>query len=70
MNAGPLQHFERWDIHNEGTQPAIRAVTDALDAERVALREALGMARRISRWPTTTPRKAMNGCTGAAPMAA
>jgi opine dehydrogenase len=42
MNAGPLQHFERWDIHNEGTQPAIRAVTDALDAERVALREALG----------------------------
>ena len=22
MNAAPLQHFERWDIHNEGTQPA------------------------------------------------
>ena len=48
MNAGPLQHFERWDIHNEGTQPAIRAVTDALDAERVALRERWAMARRIS----------------------
>ena len=42
MNAAPLQHFERWDIHNEGTQPAVRAVTDALDAERIALREALG----------------------------
>lgn len=42
MNAGPLEHFEKWDIHNEGTQPAIRRVTDALDAERIALREALG----------------------------
>jgi opine dehydrogenase len=42
MNAGPLAHFERWDIHKEGTQPAIRRVTDALDAERVAVREALG----------------------------
>lgn len=42
MNAGPLEHFERWDIHKEGTQPAIRRVTDALDAERVTLREALG----------------------------
>ncbi|MET1755718.1 NAD/NADP octopine/nopaline dehydrogenase family protein [Novosphingobium sp. RD2P27] len=42
MNAGPLEHFEAWDIHNEGTQPAIRAVTTALDAERMSLREALG----------------------------
>ena len=42
MNAGPLEHFERWDIHNEGTQPAIRRVTNALDAERIAIREALG----------------------------
>jgi opine dehydrogenase len=42
MNAGPLAHFERWDIHKEGTQPAIRRVTDALDGERIALREALG----------------------------
>src|SRR5262249_5659599 len=32
MNAGPIEHFERWDIHKEGTQPAIRRVTDALDA--------------------------------------
>jgi opine dehydrogenase len=42
MNAGALEHFERWDIHREGTQPAIRRVTDALDAERIAVREALG----------------------------
>lgn len=42
MNAGPLEHFERWDIHNEGTQPSIRRVTDALDAERIAARQALG----------------------------
>jgi opine dehydrogenase len=42
MNAGPIEHFERWDIHKEGTQTSIRRVTDALDAERVAIREALG----------------------------
>jgi opine dehydrogenase len=42
MNAGPIEHFERWDIHKEGTQGAIRRVTDALDAERIATREALG----------------------------
>ncbi len=42
MNAGPIEHFDHWDIHNEGTQPAIRRVTDALDAERIAVREALG----------------------------
>jgi opine dehydrogenase len=42
MNAGPIEHFERWDIHKEGTQAAIRAVTDALDAERVVVREGFG----------------------------
>ena len=42
MNAGPIEHFERWDIHKEGTQAAIRRVTDTLDAERIAVREALG----------------------------
>ena len=42
MNAAPLQHFERWDIHGEGTQPAVRAVTARLDGERIAVREALG----------------------------
>jgi opine dehydrogenase len=42
MNAGPIEHFERWDIHKEGTQPSIRRVHDALDAERIAIREVLG----------------------------
>jgi len=42
MNAAPLQHHERWDIHAEGTQPAVRAVTDRLDQERIAVREAFG----------------------------
>ena len=42
MNAAPLQHFERWDIHSEGTQRAVRDVTDRLDLERIAVREAFG----------------------------
>src|SRR6478672_5596603 len=42
MNAGPLEHFDRWDIHKEGTQASIRRVTDALDAERIAVREGFG----------------------------
>jgi opine dehydrogenase len=42
MNAAPLEHFPRWDIHKEGTQAAVRRVTDALDAERIAIRKALG----------------------------
>ena len=42
MNAGPLEHFDVWDIHNEGTQPSIRRVTNELDNERIRLREALG----------------------------
>lgn len=44
MNAGPLEHFDTWDIHNEGTQPSIRRVTDSLDQERIDLRENLGYA--------------------------
>jgi opine dehydrogenase len=42
MSAAPIEHFERWDIHKEGTQPSVRRVHDALDGERIALREALG----------------------------
>ena len=49
MNAGPIEHFEHWDIHNEGTQPAIRRVTTRLDNERIALREALGY--RVPHFP-------------------
>jgi opine dehydrogenase len=44
MNAGPIEHFDRWDIHKEGTQPSIRRVHDALDGERIGIREALGYA--------------------------
>src|SRR5437879_3811588 len=42
MNAGAIEHFGRWDIHKEGTQASIRRVTDALDAERIAVREGVG----------------------------
>jgi len=42
MNAGPIEHFDHWDIHNEGTQASVRRVTTRLDGERMALREALG----------------------------
>ena len=44
MNAGPIEHFDRWDIHKEGTQPSIRRVHEALDHERIAIRDALGYA--------------------------
>ncbi|HZB93976.1 MAG TPA: NAD/NADP octopine/nopaline dehydrogenase family protein [Stellaceae bacterium] len=42
MNAGAIEHFDHWDIHNEGTTPSIRRVTTALDGERMRLRETLG----------------------------
>ena len=42
MNAGAIEHFERWDIHKEGTQASIRRVMYALDAERIAVRKAFG----------------------------
>lgn len=42
MNAGPLNRSRDFDIHNEGTQPLVRQVTHRLDAERMAVREALG----------------------------
>ena len=41
MNAGPLCHFDTWDIHNEGTQEVIRNVQDALDTERICVRNML-----------------------------
>jgi opine dehydrogenase len=44
MNAGPLEASNNYDIHSEGTQPAVRAVTDRLDAERIAVRQALGFS--------------------------
>lgn len=42
MNAGPIEAVEGFDIHDEGTQPAVRRVHDALDAERIAVRTELG----------------------------
>jgi opine dehydrogenase len=42
LNAGPIEHFDSWDIHNEGTTPSIRKLIIACDQERIALREALG----------------------------
>jgi opine dehydrogenase len=42
MNARAIEHFESWDIHKEGTQASIRRVTDALDAERIAVRKGFG----------------------------
>ena len=44
MNAAPLERLPSWDLHQEGTQATVRRVTDALDAERIAIREALGYA--------------------------
>jgi opine dehydrogenase len=61
MNAAPLQHFERWDIHNEGTQPAVRAVTTRSMPSASPRARRWATARRISRWPTTTTTTA--GCT-------
>ena len=57
----------RWDIHKEGTQPAVRRVTDALDAERIAVREALGYG--APHFPLAEPlreARARSGCTAAA----
>lgn len=42
LNAGPIEHFSHWDIHNEGTQPSVRKVHTALDNERIAIRMELG----------------------------
>ena len=42
MNAAPIEHFEHWDIHAEGTQASVRRVTTKLDNERVAVRVELG----------------------------
>ncbi|MBT2206482.1 NAD/NADP octopine/nopaline dehydrogenase family protein [Actinomadura sp. NEAU-AAG7] len=43
-NLGAIQNLaDRFDIHADGTSPAVLATTRALDAERVALREALGL---------------------------
>ena len=42
MNAGPLEHSPRWNTHRPAPPPSRRGGADALDAERIAVREALG----------------------------
>jgi opine dehydrogenase len=48
LNAGPIDRGP-YDIHVEGTTPAVRRVIEATDAERVRLRQALGYA--APHWP-------------------
>ncbi len=42
LNTGAIEHFDSWDIHNEGTTPSVKKVILAHDDERIAVREALG----------------------------
>ena len=44
LNTGPIEHFESWDIHNEGTTKSVKKLILAHDLERIALREALGFS--------------------------
>jgi len=49
-NLGAIESLgDRFDIHDEGTSPTVRLVQSALDAERIALRRALGLPG--SDWP-------------------
>jgi opine dehydrogenase len=51
LNAGPIERLGAYDIHVEGTTPGVRRVIAALDAERIALRDALGYPP--PHWPLT-----------------
>lgn len=42
LNTGAIEHFTAWDIHNEGTTRSVKKLVLAHDAERLALRKALG----------------------------
>jgi opine dehydrogenase len=49
-NLGAIESLgDRFDIHAEGTSPAVLATTRALDAERISLREKLGLPE--PHWP-------------------
>ncbi|MFF5990914.1 NAD/NADP-dependent octopine/nopaline dehydrogenase family protein [Prauserella flavalba] len=51
-NLGAIETIaERFDIHADGTSPSVLATTRALDAERIALRRALGFGE--PHWPLT-----------------
>jgi opine dehydrogenase len=52
-NLGAIESLgDRFDIHSEGTSPAVRRTVLALDAERIALRRALGIPGE--HWPIAT----------------
>lgn len=42
LNTGAIEHFPAWDIHNEGTTASVKKLILAHDAERIAVRRALG----------------------------
>ena len=54
MNAGPIEHFDKWDIHKEGTQPAIRRVE--YDVEKEAAR-LLASSYPLKEWIAETRRR-------------
>jgi len=49
MNAGAIEGLPKFDVHSQGATPAIVRVSLGLDAERIAVREALGY--RSHHWP-------------------
>jgi opine dehydrogenase len=42
LNTGPIEHFDSWDIHNEGTTKSVKKLILSHDAERIRIRKALG----------------------------
>ena len=42
LNTGPIEHFDSWDIHNEGTTKSVKKLILSHDVERVLIRKALG----------------------------
>jgi opine dehydrogenase len=42
LNIAPIEHFEAWDIHNEGTTRSVKNLILAHDRERIEVRKALG----------------------------
>ena len=49
LNAAPIERLGAYDIHVEGTTDGVKRVIAALDAERIALRRALGY--HSPHWP-------------------
>ena len=41
LNTGAIEHFAKWDIHNEGTQNSVKKIIFALDNERIQIRKKL-----------------------------